>query len=676
MADIDSELSARLSLLAAAVPVSRGQLDPVHREAVLARERIRLAWLTPLVVLAIAVIAFGVVGFGQLGLSGVSSTRRDGDFELTLRADRARYAVGQQIELKASLTYVGSQPSIEIEHSQLAEDSPIAFGVEEPVLGGQFGTIDLLMAGRTTLKRGESLVVPFEEGAFGDGSNPRASEFQAYVEEPGFHLPAGTWHPYAEATFTTRNEAARGPASRSFRIRVRVEIVVDAQATMQSTPFANGPVTATAMEGEFELVIRSSRFRYAIGEPIEIVAGLAYMQPSGRVEIGHAMGARGSPLGFGVVEPVLGDLRLGPGWDLACVRTTIHGGIPVSQEFWKSSSWAEGDARGDEYHRYIVEPGLLLPAGTWHVFAVAEFSIGDCTAEPIKMRADITIEVREDHAPSIPATTEAPAMFPPENAGLESVSLSDTGDFWVEIHSDHRIYRESDPIVITAALQYLGDSAIDVSGFHPFGFSIREPVNGLSLNASVTTMECTSQRVLPGMKVEAPFRKSAIVSSLDQDYEAKLAYLNDPVLRLPPGSWHVAVNGSTILGQGCLFDGDLWSTELEFTVLPDAATRMDLLTGSFDAQPQCRSRVTSGLLARDDGTGVGIQLEDGRVHGILWPFGFSAWDTEAGAILVGEYGQVVATEGQHVSIRGMDEPGWLIRAGCINAMTRSDVVLP
>lgn len=252
----------------------------------------------------------------------------------------------------------------------------------------------------------------------------------------------------------------------------------------------------------------------------------------------------------------------------------------------------------------------------------------------------------------------------PENAGLESVAMSDNGRYWIEMRSDRRIYRESDPIDVHGTFKYLGDGPIDVQAFHPLVFSVAEPVHGIDLDGAVT-LECGRDQLLPGQQIEAPFHKSGGISTLDPAFELKKAYLEDPVFKLPPGSWHIQVSGWLVEGE-CGMPVERFSTSIEITVLADVAERMDLLTVSDpDTFAQCRDRLTTGRLAREAGTGLGIEIEPGTVQKILWPYGYSAWDTPEGAILVNEAGRTIASEGQRMVIDGLDEPGWLIRAGCI-----------
>ena len=164
-------------------------------------------------------------------------------------------------------------------------------------------------------------------------------------------------------------------------------------------PFAPGatarsvPVVATTTGGPFELAIRSSKARYAPGEAIAIEATLTYRGPEPSLQIAHAQGAAGGPVGFGIDEPVLGELRLSPSWSESCERSTLQPGQPLTVPFEKSAAWSGNDPRSSEYQAVVLEPALRLSAGTWHPYAIAEFSIGECSAYQIEMRVGIEIEV-------------------------------------------------------------------------------------------------------------------------------------------------------------------------------------------------------------------------------------------------------------------------------------------
>jgi hypothetical protein len=177
------------------------------------------------------------------------------------------------------------------------------------------------------------------------------------------------------------------------------------------TDAANGPIAATTRSGDFELTIRSAKSRYAVDEPIDITASLVYLG-AGSVQIAHGQGAGSTAVGFGVEEPVLGDLHLSPVVAESCERSTLDGGIPLEVPFAKAGSWSGDDPRSDEYRAWFQDPVLRLPLGVWHMYAVAGFSIDTCSPDPIEMRVDLTIEVVEQ------APLESPETLPSDATGI------------------------------------------------------------------------------------------------------------------------------------------------------------------------------------------------------------------------------------------------------------------
>lgn len=187
-----------------------------------------------------------------------------------------------------------------------------------------------------------------------------------------------------------------------------------------TTQGGNGPVTSTNLDGQFELTVRSAKARYTVSEPLEIEATLVY-RGAGDVVISHAQGApvpgRGSvdgpdtggiggPLGFGIVEPVIGDLVLGPSWAESCERTTLVRDVPLTVPFAKSGGFSGSNPRADEYRALLTDPVLRLTHGVWHVYAVAEFSLGGCGGEQHALRATIEVEVVAESNPTTAPTSD------------------------------------------------------------------------------------------------------------------------------------------------------------------------------------------------------------------------------------------------------------------------------
>lgn len=124
MADLDTDLRNRLSRLADAVPVAPGRLDPVHQGAVATRQRIRMAWVTPLVLLVAIGLGSSLLnqGFGP-GRRDPDAPRRstvvNGDFELSVDATKGAFRTGEQIDVRAALVYRGPNENVTIGYGAL-----------------------------------------------------------------------------------------------------------------------------------------------------------------------------------------------------------------------------------------------------------------------------------------------------------------------------------------------------------------------------------------------------------------------------------------------------------------------------------------------------------------------------------------------------------------------------
>jgi hypothetical protein len=118
---------------------------------------------------------------------------------------------------------------------------------------------------------------------------------------------------------------------------------------------------------------------------------------------------------IGVVEPVLGDLQLTPGWRESCERSTLDAGSPFVVAFQKSGGYSSDHPQSDAYRAYFEDPELRLTPGRWHVYAVADFWLGSCGGEHHELRAEITIVVDEPAAAATP--TPVPTR-PPSGVAL------------------------------------------------------------------------------------------------------------------------------------------------------------------------------------------------------------------------------------------------------------------
>jgi hypothetical protein len=77
----------------------------------------------------------------------------------------------------------------------------------------------------------------------------------------------------------------------------------------------------------------------------------------------------------------------------------------------------------------------------------------------------------------------------------------------------------------------------------------------------------------------------------------------------------------------------------------------------------CMAALITGTLVEHAQTGVGLR-NDGRVTGVVWPFGYSARDDRGRLAVIDASGKVLAHEGDLVSVGGgfaADESTW---TGC------------
>jgi hypothetical protein len=80
----------------------------------------------------------------------------------------------------------------------------------------------------------------------------------------------------------------------------------------------------------------------------------------------------------------------------------------------------------------------------------------------------------------------------------------------------------------------------------------------------------------------------------------------------------------------------------------------------------CMAALIVGTLVRDAESGVGLRDDQGVVHQVVWPSGYSARDDGGRLVLTDENGGVIAHEGDRVSIGGGEIDGkgtWLACGG-------------
>ena len=423
MADLDTELSNRLSRLSAAVPVSATHLDPVHRTAVQARQRVRMAWVTPLAV----IVAVGLIlGLTKLGSSGprasatartVLATDSRGAFSLTIRSAKAVYRPDEPIDVEASLAFAGPALSVTISHALGANDGPLGFGVVEPVDVSGVGWIQLgggyrLACVSSRLQQVAPISAPYSKGGgplLEGPDGPTIEQLQAYMSDRVLRLPGGTWHVYAVADFTTGGCGASGPDRYQLRAEITVVVADDPNATPgapQTTPFLNQPVYGGDDIGDFTMQLMSGRSFYAAGAPIDIAAWYTFGSGVGNsVTVSHfapevefsisqvtenAQVVRSTSIDSACQEVVLTDGQE------RHVALTDNAVLTISAADWPSST------------ANALKDGLLmLPVGRWRITAVVATTLAACGAqgESRQLHTSIEFDVVDPADPKVAATT-------------------------------------------------------------------------------------------------------------------------------------------------------------------------------------------------------------------------------------------------------------------------------
>jgi hypothetical protein len=217
-------------------------------------------------------------------------------------------------------------------------------------------------------------------------------------------------------------------------------------------PAPTGPVTATSIQGPFELTIRSEHGQYAPQEAIGVTATLTYTGPAETVDISHDGGTEAPKTGirFGIVEPVIGNLVLAPVSDLTCGGSTLQRNSPVEERFAKTGAFNGDEPLASAYQGFFKDPVLRLSAGTWHIYAQAAFGIGrDCPQSRVNLTATITIVIPDARGvvPTHPAITS-----PPNPLDLPVGDDTQDGAIQLTLTSPHGRYKAGDPIEVVAGL--------------------------------------------------------------------------------------------------------------------------------------------------------------------------------------------------------------------------------
>jgi hypothetical protein len=322
---------------------------------------------------------------------------------------------------------------------------------------------------------------------------------------------------------------ARASAVRSIGAVVVVALVVIgalAIRTPSPTRLAGAAVTATAEDTNFRLTLTTPHGSYATTDAIEPVASLTYLGPLPTTTVHHAM----YPIGFRI-EEVGGVRTMAGGMRQPCGSTELTKGIATDIPFAKAGS---PDNPSDGFDQaWYEDPVLRLPEGSWRIIAYLDVQIGgdSCGGEPHKLTVENVIRVVSGEVATPSATSDGPVD-----------ATIDDGTFRLTLTTPHRMYAPTDAIEPVAAVTYLGPRPKETMyhGAYPVWFQIEE-VGGKRVMGGGMDTPCLSTELTRSAPAEYPFGKAGAASD-DPAAGFNSAWYQDPVLRLPEGTWRIIAN--------------------------------------------------------------------------------------------------------------------------------------
>ncbi|HLO36170.1 MAG TPA: hypothetical protein VK194_08810, partial [Candidatus Deferrimicrobium sp.] len=457
----------------------------------------------------------------------VTAEASDGMFRLELATPHGTYEPGYPIEPVASLTYLGPDASVAVRHTT----SLVQFRIEEVDGPRRMGGGSRLVCASTVLRKDAPREVPFAKA--GAPTTDAAEGFdQTWYEDPTLTLPVGTWRIVASIDLGVDGCVP------THQLSVSAEIHVVAAN-------GNGPVTDQADDGVFRFELSAQRRIYAPTDAIEPVAIVTFLGPAAEMPIHRA----GSIVGF-EIEEVGGDNRtLYPGIAPTCASDVVRRDAPLTIPFVKS-----GEIGGAFDRAWFDDPALRLPVGTWRIRAYTTISSDDgpapsdgsftCGTRGHSLEVAVVITVRGDAGPSrVPSPPEAspplsPAAIaspsPPTDPG-PVIETAEDDEFMFDLTTPRRIYGPGDAIEPVATVRYLGPNE-ETTLYHaasPVGFIVEE-IGGDRRMEGGMDLPCLRTPIRADRPLAYPFEKAG---TTEHGFDA--AWYQDPVLRLPAGTWRI-----------------------------------------------------------------------------------------------------------------------------------------
>jgi hypothetical protein len=260
--------------------------------------------------------------------------------------------------------------------------------------------------------------------------------------------------------------------------------------------------------------------------------------------------------------------------------------------------------------------------------------------------------LRGSMSPAAPSPSTSDAGIQPDGSVRAVV---DTGSIELSISSPSSVVLADEPFAVLASYAYLGplDQTI-VSADYPvitFGIDQLNATAPTDIGLGFVGASCQEATLDRGVVNNAPFGPITSIQGDGVDGDWAESHVDGSNLRLPAGDWRVSMTLSAYFAPECAGRLRSLTASIDIKVVPTTGMAIDLRTASEPSEG-CYTQYSSGRLAVDPRSGLGVIEPDGDLVAVTWPFGFTARPEPSGAVLIGDDGEVIAREGDTVGFTG------------------------
>ena len=167
-----------------------------------------------------------------------------------------------------------------------------------------------------------------------------------------------------------------------------------------------------------------------------------------------------------------------------------------------------------------------------------------------------------------PAASESPA--PPAGPNEPVTASVTNGDYRLTVTSPRWRWGSSEPITVTATLEYLGSAPsviLSGSGAGLIGFGVAQLDGDLHMEPAFTS-DCAPHEITPTAPITTPFTKSGGYSPDDPRAAFWEYWFSYPELDLPNGQWQITASATFDVGSDCTATPIQMSVPINLTVAP------------------------------------------------------------------------------------------------------------